>query len=123
MTMPVFPIPIISYPLPIEAVSQFRWVFFGMFANECGAVIREKSRARLAEYGISDPDGDDTDCEDGHGWGVRVMSNGGAFWYPASQPRYTLTIEENAFSGTFSAEAAGIVMTLLTLHHLASEAR
>lgn len=123
MSVHSFPVAITVHPLPIDEFIYFRWDFFGMFANECGAIMSEKSTYRLSEYAFSDPYNDCVDCDDGSDWSVDVLSNGGAYWFLSGLPHYTVTIDENHFCDTLSARTAGIIITLLTLHHVASVAR
>ncbi|QOI57934.1 antirestriction protein [Rouxiella badensis] len=123
MSVQSSPSSITVHSLPIDEFIYFRWDFFGMFANECGAVISEKCMYRLKEYANRDPYGDCIDSDNSDGWSVDVLSNGGAYWFPCRLTHYTVKVDENHFCDTLSAKTAGIIMTLLTLHHVGSVAR
>ncbi len=59
-------------------------------------------------------------CESYHGgfWHFYELSNGGAFMAPASDAPLAIGVYGNHYSGTMSAEAAGITATLFALSHL-----
>jgi hypothetical protein len=47
------------------------------------------------------------------------LSNGGAYIAPATPERFRIAVRTNDFSGTLTADATGITVTLFALSHLA----
>lgn len=60
-------------------------------------------------------------CPDYRGgyWEFFTLSNGGFYMAPAAERAFVLTCEGNGVRGEVSADAAGIVATLMTLNCLA----
>lgn len=58
---------------------------------------------------------------DGGLWSFVELSNGGRYMHP-DRVRARLVVESNGFAGEMSGDAAGIVVTLFVLGHLAAEA-
>ncbi|EEP5037198.1 antirestriction protein [Salmonella enterica] len=56
-------------------------------------------------------------------WHFYTLSNGGYYMAPAIDAEMHLEVSGNWFSGSMSADAAGIVATLFALGHLAAEAQ
>lgn len=61
-------------------------------------------------------------CADYRGgyWHFFELSNGGGFLVLASGDPVKISVEGNGYAGSVSAEAAGIIVTLFALSHLAS---
>jgi hypothetical protein len=52
-------------------------------------------------------------------WNFYDLSNGGAYLAPATSDRFRIAVRSNDFSGTLTADATGITVTLFALSHLA----
>jgi len=51
-------------------------------------------------------------------WHFYTLSNGGGYLAPATPERFRIIVQSNDFSGTLSADAAGITATLFALSSL-----
>jgi hypothetical protein len=54
-------------------------------------------------------------------WEFYELSNGGFYMAPQGYPSLTLSVAGNGYTGTVSADAAGVVITLFALGQLAAE--
>jgi len=54
----------------------------------------------------------------GGGWIFVEADNGGAYLHPDTEESYTVSVNSNGYGGTLSAQAFGIVCTLMALNHL-----
>ncbi|WP_061800056.1 antirestriction protein [Serratia ficaria] len=54
----------------------------------------------------------------GGSWEFKELSNGGGYLVPKCAEEFHVSVSGNYFSGTLSADAAGIVFTLFTLNAL-----
>jgi len=54
-------------------------------------------------------------------WEFYELSNGGFYMAPQGYPSLTISVDGNGYTGTVSADAAGVIVTLFALCHLANE--
>ena len=54
-------------------------------------------------------------------WEFYELSNGGFYMAPQGYPSLTLSVDGNGYTGTVSADAAGVIVTLFALCQLAAE--
>lgn len=64
-------------------------------------------------------------CPEYHGgfWDYYLLPNGGHYMVPTGCTQYQLSWDMNGFSGTVSADAAGLIVTLIALSHMSFKDR
>lgn len=90
---------------PEENLFDFLPKLFGKYFVQGESIVYKVMREQCAEY------------TGGH-WNYYELSNGGLFMALSSEEPVTLKIASNGFSGSMSAIAAGVVVTMYALNYL-----
>lgn len=98
-------LPIIATVVSEQDRLEFLPKLFGPYFLHTESAIYQWMRQLCADY-------------DGGYWEFMALSNGGGYLRPAGGP-WVLKVDGNGFSGQLSHDAAGMVVTLFTLSHLA----
>jgi len=98
-------LPIIATVVSEQDRLEFLPKLFGRYFLHTESAIYQWMRQLCADY-------------DGGYWEFMTLSNGGGYLRPGVGP-WVLKVDGNGFSGQFSHDAAGIVVTLFALSHLA----
>jgi hypothetical protein len=88
-----------------EQRADFLPHFFGMHFMRGEAAVYATLQSMCQEY-------------DGGYWEFYMLSNGGFYMAPAARKTFHLSCEGNGFEGEVSANAAGIIATLMALNAL-----
>ena len=98
---PIYATPVYNEELRLRRIYKE----FGVYALQVERYIFNQFRALCPEY-------------DGGSWDFYEVSNGGWFMAPRDKENYTLMCAGNWYTGTVSAEAAGIIACLYVYGNL-----
>ncbi len=101
--------PIYAVPLCDKDMLKSILKKFGKYAFQVEGYIFNQFRALCPEY-------------DGGSWDFYEVSNGGWFMAPRDKENYTLMCAGNRYTGTVSAEAAGIIVCLYVYGNILQDA-